>query len=92
MRKHGAGNATNIFFERNLYFGSANNPNKSGTDIVADPLFVNASVNPAVSNFRLNAGSPAIDTALATQSPAIDNAGKVRSLGVAPDIGAYESY
>ena len=89
---NGAGNATNIFFERNLYFGSANNLNKSATDIVADPLFVNASVNPAVANFRLNAGSPAIDAALVTQSPAIDNAGKVRSLGVAPDIGAFESY
>ena len=88
-KANGVGNATNVVFERNLYFGSANNPNKSVTDIIADPMFVNASVNPAVANFRLKAGSPAIDAALATQSPAVDIIGKTRTSKT--DIGAYEA-
>ena len=83
---------TNIVFERNLYFSSASNPNKSTTDIVADPLFINASVNSAIANFRLKASSPAIDAALTTQMPEMDIAGKMRPLGVAADIGAFESY
>ena len=91
-KANGAGNASNVIFERNLYFGSTSNPNKSATDIVADPLFINASVNSAIANFRLKAGSPAIDAALTTQMPEMDIAGKMRPLGVAADIGAFESY
>ena len=51
-KANGVGNASNVIFERNLYFSSASNPNKSTTDIVADPLFINASVNSAITNFR----------------------------------------
>ena len=91
-KANGVGNASNIVFERNLYFSSASNPNKSTTDIVADPLFINASVNSAIANFRLKASSPAIDAALTTQMPEMDIAGKMRPLGVAADIGAFESY
>ena len=91
-KANGVGNASNIVFERNLYFSSASNPNKSTTDIVADPLFINASVNSAITNFRLKAGSPAIDAALTTQMPEMDISVKLRPLGMAADIGAFESY
>ena len=90
-RANGAGNASNVIFERNLYFNTADIPNKSANDIVADPLFVNASINPLDANFQLTAGSPAIDAALAGQSPALDIAGKARPQGRAADIGAVES-
>ena len=90
-KANGFGNSSNIIFERNLYFGTTDIPNKSATDIVADPLFVNASLNPSIANFSLKAGSPAIDKALASQSPAIDISGKPRPQGLAADIGAYES-
>jgi parallel beta-helix repeat protein len=87
----GTGNATNIVFERNLYFGTTDIANKSSSDIVADPLFENASTDLNSANFRLKAGSPAIDAALAGQSPATDVGGKPRPQGKAADIGAWES-
>ena len=90
-RVNGFGNTSNIIFERNLYFSSSEIPNKSATDIIADPLFVSASINPAIANFSLRVGSPAVDKALAGQSPANDIAGRARPLGAAADIGAHES-
>lgn len=87
----GTGNVSNITFERNLYFGSTELPNKVVTDIVADPLFTNPSINPAVANFQLRAGSPAIDKALTGQSPNVDISGNARPQGAAPDLGAWES-
>jgi hypothetical protein len=55
-------------------------------DIARDPLFVNRSGN----NYRVQAGSPAIDAAdlLYFYSPDLDNV--MRPIGSAPDIGAYE--
>jgi hypothetical protein len=55
----------------------------------ADPLFVNA----AIGNLRLQTGSPCINagSATATNLPATDLDGAPRSLGGAPDMGAYES-
>jgi parallel beta-helix repeat protein len=90
-RANGAGNSSNVVFERNIYFGTSDIPNKSTNDITGDPLFVSPNVNPSVANFQLSAGSPAVNAALAGQSPAIDIAGKVRPQGKAGDIGAYES-
>jgi parallel beta-helix repeat protein len=90
-KANGSYNASNVVFERNLYFGAAEIPNKSATDIVADPLFTNPSINPTTANFSLKVGSPAVDAALAGQSPSIDITGKARPLGVVADIGAYES-
>lgn len=88
---NGTGNATNIIFQRNVYFGTSDIPNKSANDIIGDPLFVSPSINSANANFQLRASSPAIDAALTGQSPATDIAGKARQLGKAADIGAYES-
>jgi parallel beta-helix repeat protein len=81
----------NIVFERNLYFGTTNIPNKSSSDLIGDPLFESAGVNFLTANFRLKVGSPAIDKALAGNSPVTDVGGKPRPLGAASDIGAWES-
>lgn len=81
----------NIVFERNLYFGTTNIPNKSSSDLIGDPLFESAGVNFLTANFRLRSGSPAIDKALAGNSPVTDVGGKPRPLGIASDIGAWES-
>jgi regulation of enolase protein 1 (concanavalin A-like superfamily) len=63
-----------------LKYGSA-----VGT-IVADPQFVNASLN----DFHLQSTSPAINRATATFAPAVDFDGIRRPQGSVPDIGAYE--
>jgi parallel beta-helix repeat protein len=81
----------NIVFERNLYFGTTNIPNKSSSDLIGDPLFESAGTNFLTANFRLKTGSPAIDKALAGNSPTSDVGGKPRPLGAASDIGAWES-
>ena len=90
-RANGTGNTSNVIFERNHYFNTTDIPNKSANDMVVDPLFVNASINPLDANFQLTAGSPAVNAALVGQSPALDIAGKARPLGKAADIGAVES-
>lgn len=56
----------------------------------ADPGFVNA----AAGDYRLAAGSPAVDSgngAFVLPDFALDLAGELRSQGAAPDLGAYES-
>ncbi len=59
-------------------------------DILADPKFVNASIDPSTANFHLSLGSPAIDKGLGSQSAAVDYAGVARPQGAGCDIGAYE--
>jgi parallel beta-helix repeat protein len=86
----GTYDVTNVVFENNLYFGTTNIPNKSPSDKVGDPLFENASTDLNTANFRLRSGSPAIDTALAGQSPATDVGGLSRPVGAGSDIGAWE--
>ena len=59
----------------------------SARNLFADPRLV----NPAAGNFRLDVGSLAIDSGLASQSPATDFDGTPRPRGAAVDVGAFES-
>jgi len=72
----------NIFFQNGVSGASLDSTNLNGTN----PQFVDADNG----NFRLQAGSPAIDrgSVLLESNTAID--GTPRPQGAAPDIGAYE--
>ena len=80
-----------IVYDYNLYYGSDQIPTKGKHDLVADPKFVLPSTDPARADFRLQAGSPAIDSATLDLAPKFDLAGITRPAGTAPDRGAYES-
>ena len=90
-RANGIANATNIVYERNLYFGTTDIPIRSPSDLIADPLFEAPSANLTSANFRLRSGSPAIDKAIGGQTPGTDIGGVPRPLGAAADLGAWES-
>ncbi|WP_373515705.1 right-handed parallel beta-helix repeat-containing protein [Persicitalea sp.] len=80
----------NIVRINNLYFGGLR-PNINGRgDIVADPLFRNASLDPKVADFRLKPGSPAIRAGYHhfNSAPLVDVAGKAR-VASALDRGAF---
>jgi hypothetical protein len=56
-------------------------PNIKGSgDLVADPMFVNPSLDPSVADFRLKPGSPAINSGVQSFSdvPAVDLDAKTR--------------
>ena len=57
-----------------------------GANVSGNPAFVNAAGN----DFRLTAGSAAIDKGTATEAPPDDLANLDRPAGAAVDIGAYE--
>jgi parallel beta-helix repeat protein len=89
----------NAVFERNFYFGTRPLPadgsqvlsSSSPDDIIgtSNPL-VNPQFNVFEANFRLRAGSAAIDVGRTDGAPAFDQAGLSRPFGSGPDIGAYE--
>ena len=57
------------------------------SNIAGDPLFVNA----AAGDFRLQPGSPCVNTGTAEGAPATDIVGVPRPQGAGVDIGAYET-
>ena len=86
----------NLTVDYNMYWSGGGSPlssliGKTGThDKKADPLFVNPSVDPAVADFHLKAGSPAIDSGMSAGAPATDFDGNARPWGAGIDMGAYE--
>jgi hypothetical protein len=86
-------NTSNIVRINNLFFGGAA-PNLPGYgDIVADPMFVNPSLDPKVADFRLKPGSPAIGKGVVLDQslPYIDLSSKERFSNAATiNIGAFE--
>jgi hypothetical protein len=83
----------NVTRINNLYFGGIMPNIKGDGDIVADPLFVNPSLDPAVADFRLKPGSPAIRAGYiqVPDLPIIDLAGKSRyTKETKIDLGVYQ--
>ncbi len=78
--------------ENNIWFGAGASPAWDANTINIDPQFV----NPATNNFRLQAGSNAIDAArpltatAALPLPALDFDAQPRPVNGAADIGAFE--
>jgi hypothetical protein len=70
---------------RNLWFGGGAPPAFLSVNLEGDPRFVGL----AARDFRLQAGSPAIDAGTTVEAPR-DHAGAVRPQGPAPDLGAFE--
>ena len=69
------------------FVGTAEEGETRGTDAVeADPLFV----APAAHDYRLGAGSPAIDRGNPDRAPAADFDGVPRPQGAGIDLGAFE--
>jgi parallel beta-helix repeat protein len=106
MAQFGGHSTKNIIFKNNLSFNTANETDKSYRNLVGtsnviltdnlfavNPLFMVASSDSAVANFRLAAGSKAIDSGTLDYGyHAFDIEGKNRVLGTTIDIGCYESY
>ncbi|HYX36916.1 MAG TPA: carbohydrate-binding domain-containing protein [Oligoflexus sp.] len=77
--------STNLVNDYNIYYNTTKIPVKGPNDIVADPLFVDAKKR----DFRLRAGSPAIDSGTSAIFAAVDLNGAGRA-GPSVDRGAYE--
>ena len=79
---------SDVVYTNNIYWQGTVTYTGSG-DVVADPLFVNASTDRTVADFHLSAGSPAIGHgASLSYSPSRDHDGKLR--GGSFDCGAYQ--
>jgi hypothetical protein len=84
-------NSTNVVRANNIYFGGLPPKLTGEGDLIADPLFVNASTDPKSADFRVKPGSPAIGAgARAAFVPYLDLDGKPRLTASAPDRGAYQ--
>lgn len=82
-------NTTSVIYDYNLYFNGTTAV-KGAHDIVADPQFISASINPSLANFSLKLGSPAINAGSLSLYAAKDFLGVLRPKGAGVDCGAYE--
>ncbi len=78
---------SNVVYDYNIYFGGKKPEMVGPHDIVADPMFINV----AAGNFKLQPGSPAIDSGINDFPVTRDFEGKPRPVGKAPDRGAFEA-
>ncbi|MBN1480711.1 right-handed parallel beta-helix repeat-containing protein [candidate division KSB1 bacterium] len=84
--------AMNTLFDYNLYFNTRLLSVRGEHDIRdQDPLFVNATTDPHLANFRLQPESPAIDAGCSDYIPENDITGGPRIMGNGLDLGAFES-
>ena len=87
--KSGSG-TFNVNFDYNLWKVTSNPANVTATQIINNqaPLFDSISTSRNYYNFRLKAGSPAVNKGTASATT-IDLDGKVRPVGL-PDLGCFE--
>jgi hypothetical protein len=79
---------SNIVRINNLYFGGIKPNIKGRNDIVADPMFVNPSLDPSVADFRLKPGSPAMGAGVILPgTPCVDLKGNTN--GAKVNLGVY---
>ncbi|WP_210515984.1 choice-of-anchor Q domain-containing protein [Hymenobacter terricola] len=80
----------NLTYSNNLTFGGIGTDVLGTNAIVADPQFINASVDPFTADFRVFATSPVVNAGLNNLLSATDVTGNPRVVGAAVDLGAYE--
>ncbi len=78
---------SNVVYDYNIYFGGKKPEMVGPHDILGDPMFINI----AAGNFKLQPGSPGIDSGINDFAVKRDFEGKPRPVGKAPDRGAYEA-
>jgi hypothetical protein len=81
---------TSVTYDYNIYFGGKAPAVRGAHDRVLDPGFVNASKDPLTADFRIRAGSAAIDAGTAFPALLEDQAKSPRIQGSQIDIGAFE--
>ncbi|MEX1133092.1 MAG: right-handed parallel beta-helix repeat-containing protein, partial [Flavobacteriales bacterium] len=83
-------NATALTVDNNLWGANTGLADPFGTNtLVGDPQFVSPSEDPALADFQLASGSPAINVGADTDAPPTDILGNARPVG-SVDLGAYE--
>jgi hypothetical protein len=80
----------NLTYTNNLTFNGIGTDVLGTNAIVADPQFINPSVDPFTADFRFFPTSPAIDAGLNSPLPATDLTGRPRVVGSSVDLGAIE--
>jgi hypothetical protein len=80
----------NVTYDYNIYFGGLAAVNAGTHEIVADPQFVNQSIDPSVADFRVYASSRGIDSGTTFPAVPADIEGTRRPQGSGYDIGAFE--
>jgi hypothetical protein len=87
------GSASQMSGHNNLFYNYGNGPSWSTNSINGlDPKFINPSTDLSVADFRLQSGSPAVDTGAAIGLVKQDINGVPRPQGTAYDMGAYELF